>query len=341
MKVILTVLLGSLLVGCSATREAAAAADATSPYRGPIIDMHVHADAPGDLPPGRAGICLPLSTIIPYHDPREDFAEAWFGAMASPACDDPIWSPESYEAYLTRFGSQFAKHNVTAVASGFPETHETWMSRFSDRIIPSLSFRLGRDSLSPDSMKTLLREHDIQLIGEIANQYAGIAPNDPRMYPYYALAEELDVAVAIHLGSGSPGVNYLFDLDYSPSHSNPMLLEDVLKRFPKLRISVMHYGEPFIDELITMLYHYPQLYVDLGGIQWCYPREYFYEYHLKKLVAAGFGKRIMFGSDAFLWPELIEASIAIVNEADILTAEQKADIFYNNAARFLRLDENR
>lgn len=40
----------------------------------------------------------------------------------------------------------------------------------------------------------------------------------------------------------------------------------------------------------------------------------------------------MFGSDRIIWPELIEKSIAIINETDFLNHEQKAD---NNAARFL------
>ena len=101
----------------------------------------------------------------------------------------------------------------------------------------------------------------------------------------------------------------------------------------------MHYAEPFIDEMITMMYHYPQLYVDLGGMQWNYPKEYFYEYHLKKMMAAGFGKRIMFGSDMIIWTNFLEHSIDIINEAPFLSLEEKEDIFYNNAARFLRLNE--
>ena len=47
----------------------------------------------------------------------------------------------------------------------------------------------------------------------------------------------------------------------------------------------------------------------------------------------------MFGSDQMVWPELIERSIEVIEEAPFLTAQQKRDIFYNNAARFLRLDE--
>jgi predicted TIM-barrel fold metal-dependent hydrolase len=47
----------------------------------------------------------------------------------------------------------------------------------------------------------------------------------------------------------------------------------------------------------------------------------------------------MFGSDQMVWPEVIERSIAVIEEASFLSEEQKRDIFYNNAARFLRLSE--
>jgi predicted TIM-barrel fold metal-dependent hydrolase len=38
-------------------------------------------------------------------------------------------------------------------------------------------------------------------------------------------------------------------------------------------------------------------------------------------------------------PETIALAIEAIQTADFLSAEQKADIFYNNAARFLRLSE--
>jgi predicted TIM-barrel fold metal-dependent hydrolase len=46
----------------------------------------------------------------------------------------------------------------------------------------------------------------------------------------------------------------------------------------------------------------------------------------------------MFGSDQMVWPGLIDAAVRSIEEATFLSAEQKRDIFYNNAARFLRLD---
>ncbi len=73
---------------------------------------------------------------------------------------------------------------------------------------------------------------------------------------------------------------------YRASLSNPLLLEDVLVKYPNLRISVMHYGAPFVDEMIAILGSHPQVYIDIGGIQWYYPREFFYS-HLKKFIDAG------------------------------------------------------
>jgi predicted TIM-barrel fold metal-dependent hydrolase len=51
-------------------------------------------------------------------------------------------------------------------------------------------------------------------------------------------------------------------------------------------------------------------------------------------VRAGYGKRILYGSDL---PEMGKA-ISRITDAPYLTAEQKKDILHDNAARFLRLD---
>jgi hypothetical protein len=57
------------------------------------------------------------------------------------------------------------------------------------------------------------------------------------------------------------------------------------------------------------------------------------------LVRAGFGKRLMFGADQMFWPEAIKMAVEGIESAKFLSAEQKRDIFYNNAATFLRLDQ--
>lgn len=82
---------------------------------------------------------------------------------------------------------------------------------------------------------------------------------------------------------------------------------------------------------------YPQLYADMSTITWVVPRTAFYD-HLEALVRAGLGKRLMFGSDQMRWPEKIGEGIQAIREAPFLTKNQKRDILFNNAARFLRLD---
>ena len=48
----------------------------------------------------------------------------------------------------------------------------------------------------------------------------------------------------------------------------------------------------------------------------------------------------MFGTDQLVWPKLMELSIEVIDRASYLTPQQKRDILYNNAARFLRLDKS-
>jgi len=64
--------------------------------------------------------------------------------------------------------------------------------------------------------------------------------------------------------------------------------------------------------------------------------EGFYSY-LKGVIGHGFEKRIMFGSDQMTWPDAIGMAVEAIEKADFISAEQKRDILYNNAARFLRL----
>ncbi len=40
-----------------------------------------------------------------------------------------------------------------------------------------------------------------------------------------------------------------------------------------------------------------------------------------------------------VWPRTIEIAIETIEKAPFLTDEQKRDIFYNNAARFLRFSD--
>jgi len=115
-------------------------------------------------------------------------------------------------------------------------------------------------------------------------------------------------------------------------------MEEVLVRHPRLRVYLMHAGFPMLEDLLAVLYAHPQVYVDVGVIVYTQPREAFYRY-LRAVVEAGFGNRVMFGSDQMVWPGVLERAIAVIEDAPFLSADQKRALLYDNAARFLRLSE--
>lgn len=304
----------------------------------PIIDMHLHASgADSQGPPGQI-LCSPLPEW-PARDPGRpigDYLPKIFGGMG---CKRAFAAPKTDDEIRDRSLSELRRLNIVGVTSGSAERVSDWHDRDPARIIPALSF--GADSLP--SIAELRRLHAagrLKVLGEITTQYGGMAPNDPKLEPYFALAEELDIPVAIHVGPGPPGAAYFATPKYRAALSSAIHLEEVLLRHPKMRIYAMHAGWPLADDMIAMLYAHPHLHVDTGIIDYAYPRADFHAY-LKRLVDAGFGKRIMFGSDQMLWPDAIAYAVEGIESAPFLNAEQKRDILYNNAARFLRLTRGR
>jgi uncharacterized protein len=223
-------------------------------------------------------------------------------------------------------------HNVVAVVLSsltLPRTRE-WAARDA-RFMPSLAFREA--SVPVGDVRDLIQRRSVVALGELGFAYAGLRPDDPSLEPYFALAEELDVPVAIHMaGGGLPDVPA-----FRVRLGDPLLLEEVLIRHPKLRVNVMHAGLPFLDGTLAIMRRYPQVYADLSKISDAnaYPREQFHEY-LRGLMRASLGDRLMFGSDA-AGPGAVGPSIDGITSAAFLSDGQKRAILCDNAARFFRL----
>ena len=278
--------------------------------RPPIIDMHLHADLPPlEVAPGLPAFCRP------------EPCQGTGGATANHA-----------ETLRKSLDAMDRYNIVKAFLSGLdPAIVQQWVAAAPDRFIAA-PFILEPGRPDPELLRREYAARRFSGMGEIATQLTGVAPNDPALEPYFALAEELDVPVLIHTEGIGP---YL--PAFRSSAGNPVLLEDVLVRHPKLRLFVENAGYPYLGEMIAVMYQYPQLHADVSTISWIIPRAAFYDY-LEALVRAGLGKRLMFGSDQMRWPEKIGAGIAAIEQAPFLTAAQKRDILYHNAARFLRLE---
>lgn len=297
--------------------------------------MHLHALHVDEQGPPPVFICAPYPSW-PWRDARtsgDDYSKA---LLKTPPCSSPLSSPTSDEELMQRTIQIMNARNVVGLVSGSLEVVDRWREAGGSRILPSIAFDPKSGKPTVDELRRLVLEKRVAAFAEIVTQLDGVAANDPRMEPYYALAEELDVPVGIHMGPGPPGVSYFGAPDYRIRLSSLLLLEDVLTRHPKLRIWAMHAGWPLADEAVAALYAHPQLYVDIGTISYAFPRKEFYGY-LQRLIDAGFESRIMFGSDEMVWPDALSAAIDSVLNAPSLTRQQKRAILYDNAARFLRL----
>jgi predicted TIM-barrel fold metal-dependent hydrolase len=290
-------------------------------------DVHLHALPAYWFGPPPQRVCTGDVTF-PGFDPRHTAALSRFHA-----CSAPLWSPTTDDAIMKQTLAIMKRYNVIGVASGPMDVVRRWRAAAPDRIIPAAA---SAGELPLDSIRVWAANGTIRVLGELMFQYMGLGPSDSIPESYYALAEKLDLPVGVHVGPGAPGAAYVGSPRYRAALSNPLLLEETLARHPKLRLYVMHAGWPMIDQMIALLYAHPQVYVDVGVISWVLPRTEFHRY-LQRLVTAGFGKRVMFGSDEMLWPEGLRIAIEAVETANFLTPTQKRDIFYNNAARFLRL----
>lgn len=304
----------------------------TTPQPPPVIDVHVHAI--DESFPG--GPMCPNESKFLASDPKSK--EAPWG-WSQEECTPKLY-PAAKGEYIKDVVAEMERLNVTAVVFGDPKSVQKWKDAAPGRVIPGTSFSEGIQPggrVAIDQLRKDFTTDGFKVMGEIGLQYEGLSPSDPSVDQYFALAEELDIPVAIHMGTGGSGRANISTPKFRGSMGNPLLLEELLARHPKLRVQVMHAGYPMIDNMLTLLQANSHVYVDVAGLIWSYPLVEVNRY-IQRLVEAGFEDRVMFGTDQLQWPRLMAYSISIIQNADYLSPEQKRDILYNNAARFLRLD---
>ncbi len=286
-----------------------ATAQSTGPYRGPIIDVHLHAHT------------------------RESLAQP----VPNPATGE--MSPKSAEEHRTRSLAIMKERNVVlGIVSGSALADvEAWDAAAPDRIMKGISVDDPTRFIAPQDLDRLFQEQKLDAFGEVAAQYAGYSPSDPAFDAYWAVAEKHGVPVGIHTGGAPPGTPYSCCPKFRLALGDPLLLEDMLVKYPKLKVYVMHAGGFFPQNALMLMTMYPHVYVDISTLTWTPIAGDLLEPFLTEAKRRRLLDRVMFGSDQMRWPEAIALAIDRVNSLSFLTVEEKADIFYDNAAKFLGL----
>ena len=284
-------------------------ADSQKPL--PIIDMHMHA----------------LTSVL-----RDENGQPRARPCSPRPCEVASAAALSNEDLLRVTLEAMDQYNIVLgfLSGSSPDSVKAWIAESPGRFIGGVFFS---PSLNIDDLRKEYESGVLLGVGELGPVYRGISIDDPQLEPYFQIADDFDLPVLVHLqGIGAPLKSFRIRTGH------PELLEEVLRRHPTIRVYLENAGFPFFDETLSLMYMFPQVYGDLSTITWVVPRPLFYDY-FERLVEAGLDKRLMFGSDQMNWPEVIGEAIAAIESAPFLNAEQRRDIFYNNAARFLRLSD--
>ena len=145
----------------------------------PIIDVHLHA----------------------YNRWQTQSDTAWYPTRFN--------RPGSSEELMQQSFQMMNKyHIVKAIISGDTKTIQKWQAKESGRLIP------GYETWEPFTAEHMIRlaqkikSGEVKVLAEIVTQYDGIGPSDSALEPLYALAEENDIPVGIHVGLGPSGIAF-------------------------------------------------------------------------------------------------------------------------------------
>jgi predicted TIM-barrel fold metal-dependent hydrolase len=190
---------------------------------------------------------------------------------------------------------------------------------------------------SPAEFDSAVRGRRIAVLGELDGAWDGEPLTAARLEAYLSLAESRGTPVGVFTGVAPTGTAQRFP-KYRTQLGRPDAVEPILARHPRLRVYLMQAGWPFLAETVAVMHVHPQVYADIGNLSAnpSIPVGEFQAY-LQALIRAGLGTRVMFGSglDVTEWAAGIGAAVKPIEEAPFLSASERSDIFYGNAARFL------
>lgn len=187
-------------------------------------------------------------------------------------------------------------------------------------LIPFCTFDPNRDGNMAADLKTLVQEQSFKGL-KLYPTYNHFYPNDPKVYPLYAVAQELGIPVLFHTGSS------VFQ-NSRIKYGNPIHFDDVAIDFPDLKLVMAHGGRGvWYEEAMLMARLHKNVYIEISGL----PPQKLLTFWPEMERFAG---KFIFGSD---WPGAdVKKNLETICELPI-SREAKAKILAGNAKRVLGL----
>ena len=276
----------------------------------PVVDFHIHAyDFPVNAPP----------SFVEFMD--REMAKA-YGSYAKFV--ERYTTGESYLRVLDEAGVDYGvilaelAPITSAIASN--ETVER-LCQGQPRLIPFASLNPYLVENPARELERLVRDHGFRGL-KLYPTYSYFYPNDPKLYPVYAKAQELGIPVKWHTGTSAFPASRL-------KYGDPVHIDDVAVDFPELVAIITHSGRPiWYETAYTLARMRKNVYMEIAGLPPKKLLEYFPD--LERV-----SDKVLFGSD---WPSVptMKGNVEGLRALAIST-EAKARILGGNAARLLRL----
>jgi uncharacterized protein len=153
----------------------------------------------------------------------------------------------------------------------------------------------------------------------------GFELNDERMAPFWAYCNDNGIPVLSHSGASLPTLR--------KEEQYPRSVEEVVRRYPKLRITLAHGLVWDLEGTVKLLQRYPaNLYADISSFQVLSDRR------LEVMLQECFAKvpdQVLFGSDAPLYDLSCKLAEKIEQVRRVLAPAQQLKLVEQNACQFL------
>ncbi len=182
----------------------------------------------------------------------DELSEDQLTAFLQELAQKIVVTPDRFEKQLDEAGIEWGLTDLP----GDDET-AAYLSQLPGRLYGMTVFNPFEGTRAVKDLEYAIREKGFKAV--YASPYRwGIKANDPRFYPCYAKAIELDIPVFIYTA-----MNYR--TDYPMDVGRPLYLDRVAIDFPELRIVASCGGWPWVPELVGVARRHQNVYIDTSS----------------------------------------------------------------------------
>lgn len=222
-------------------------------WNAPIVDFHIHCPGPAQqvgnpMKPEHKDLISKLNSEVP-----DEEREAFHAAI-----HDPVYLRDHLRSQGVSYGVMLADM-APATTGVMPNEAVGEFCRNVPELIPMACLNPFMHHDMPGILERLVQDYGFKAL-KLLPPYQHFYPNDARMYPVYAKAQELGLPIMFHTGLSMV-------TNTRVKYADPLLLDDVAIDFPNLKIVMAHSGRGiWYEQAFLMATLHENIYMEISGL---------------------------------------------------------------------------